>query len=71
MRTVLQPVRMSMENTYLVSKNYLLGPDCIDSSNNDFETGFSEKKNNSSDSKINQREVAPWWTRQGTGSTVT
>lgn len=44
MRTVLQPVRMSMENTYLVSKNYLLGPDCIDSSNNDFETGFSEKK---------------------------
>lgn len=47
MRIVLQPVRKSMENTYLVSKNYLLGPDCIDSSNNEFETGFSyytEKK---------------------------
>lgn len=71
MTLVLKSVHRSMENTYLVTRIYPLGPDSIDSSNNEFEIGFScytEKKikkiKNSSDSKINQRQVAPWCTRQ-------
>lgn len=47
MRLVLESVPRSMENAYLVTRIYPLGPDSIDSSNNEFEIGFSyytEKK---------------------------
>lgn len=73
MRLVLKSVHRSMENTYLVTRIYPLGPDSIDTSGNEFEIGFSyyTEKKNSSDSKINQRKVAPWWTRQPIGSPVT
>lgn len=72
MRVVLKSVHASIEHAHLVSRNYPPGPDCIDSSNNVFEIGFSYyTEKNSSDSKINQRQVAPWWTRQPLGSPVT